>query len=330
MVGVGSGPGAAAIVGELLSLLASLARGRRCVLLASESDARALVDGPELLRGCVTLTPTAAVVWTGERAERIRDWEGAPQPFLSDDGAVLVLPLARGGVAVEDPGYGALTEPGAADLLLLCASLAATALHTAARSREAAERHRALEQTRDRLREQAVLLRDLAVVDELTGLYNRRFLDSRLGYELERLQRYGHPLSVMLFDVDHFKRVNDRHGHLVGDAVLQHLARVGLEAVRRVDLLARFGGEEFAVLLPCTEAHGARIAAERLRERIERTPATTDEGAIGVTISVGVATADGAWQPDVQGLIRAADQALYRAKAGGRNRVVACTAEELA
>ena len=173
-----------------------------------------------------------------------------------------------------------------------------------------------------------MLLRDLAVVDDLTGLYNRRFFDTRLSYELERFVRYRHPVALALLDVDHFKEVNDTHGHLVGDAVLRHLAQLGLGSIRCVDLFARFGGEEFALLMPSTGLEGGRISAERLRQAISETPALTDAGLVGITVSAGVAAADGSWSGDPEGLVRAADQALYRAKAAGRDRVVLCPSEE--
>ena len=314
----------AAVVGDVLALLTALARGRRSVILVSERNADAVLGTAMPPGGEATLAPTAVLAWRGDSADLIRDWQGAQQPFMSKDGGRLVLPHPAGGVVVEDPGYAALSTPQLGMLLQLAVGLAATAIQMAVRTRDANDRARSLEQTRHRLREQAVLLRDLAVVDDLTRLYNRRFLDSRLDYELQRYHRYGAPLSLVLLDVDHFKSVNDEHGHLIGDVVLQHLAQLGLSAIRRVDLFARFGGEEFALLLPSTDVEGARLTAERLRQTIGSRPALTDIGPVPITISAGVATARAGWTGDAEHFIRCADQALYRAKAEGRNRVVLC------
>ena len=313
---------------ELLTLTASLARGRSGVVLVSEREARAVMGRPGLTGERLSLGPTASLAWRGCAADLIRDWEGAERPFVTNDGAWLLLPLPSGGVAIDEPGYASLAHPSLVDLLQLCAGLAATTVQMAVRTRDANDRARSLEQTRNRLREQAVLLRDLAVVDELTGLYNRRFFDTRLAYELERFLRYQHPVTLALLDVDHFKAVNDTHGHLVGDAVLQHLARLGLGTIRRVDLFARFGGEEFALLMPSTDLERGRVTTERLRQLVARTAALTSAGPVSVTVSAGVAAAEAEWSGDAEGLVRAADQALYRAKASGRNQVVWCRRED--
>ena len=323
-----AGRAPALALAELLALAARLARGRRCVVLVTEHEARAVVGRSALPAQEIELGPGASMAWSGRAADLIRDWEGAERPFVTNDGERLVLPLPTGGVAIDEPGYAALSDRRMVDLLQLAAGLAAATVQMAARTREASERARSLEQTRHRLREQAVLLRDLAVVDDLTGLYNRRFFDTRLSYELERFHRYQHPLALVLLDVDHFKAVNDAHGHLVGDAVLQHLARLGLGAIRRVDLFARFGGEEFALLMPSTDLSGGHISAERLRRVVAETPALTQTGLVRVTVSAGVAAAEESWDGDPEGLVHAADQALYRAKAAGRDRVVVCSREE--
>lgn len=162
-------------------------------------------------------------------------------------------------------------------------------------------------------------LRRLSTTDGLTGLFNRRHLDETLAIEMERALRYNSPLSIMMFDVDHFKRFNDEHGHDQGDRVLQAIAQSLQEHVRKVDVPCRYGGEEFLAILPGTNQAGAIIVAERLRHSIEQ---LTVDG-LRVTISIGVATipALDAHRPDL--LIEAADQALYRAKHAGRNQVVA-------
>jgi diguanylate cyclase (GGDEF)-like protein len=163
-------------------------------------------------------------------------------------------------------------------------------------------------------------LRDLAERDGLTGLFNRRHFDQTLRAELLRNAREQRPLSLLLVDVDHFKHFNDTHGHLAGDACLCTVARcVGRCAGRPADVAARFGGEEFAVLLPCTDAPGALRVAEQVRAAVA---ANAADNGTPVTVSVGAATLwpQAGTRPDE--VIAAADGALYAAKAGGRDRVV--------
>jgi len=161
----------------------------------------------------------------------------------------------------------------------------------------------------------------LACVDSLTGLLNRRAMRSALDGELARSQRYGHPLSLVMMDIDHFKSINDRHGHAGGDEVLRKVSAVLSEAQRRSDLCARWGGEEFLIALSCTDAPGAVIAAERFRRAIEAAViGSAHSGRIVVTASLGVATLQSA--ESIEACLERADRALYAAKAGGRNRVV--------
>ena len=158
----------------------------------------------------------------------------------------------------------------------------------------------------------------LSVTDRLTGLFNRLKLEEAFDSELERAKRYGHPLSVVLFDVDHFKQVNDSFGHQVGDEVLVSVAQLTKDNVRAIDVAGRWGGEEFLLLCPETELSGAMAMAEKLRSAIE----TFDFPAVGrITASFGVAEA----KPDESeaSLTHRADEALYQAKGSGRNRVVA-------
>ncbi|RMF18808.1 MAG: GGDEF domain-containing protein [Gammaproteobacteria bacterium] len=165
-------------------------------------------------------------------------------------------------------------------------------------------------------------LRDQSIRDSLTGLYNRRFLDDRLNTEISRCERNETPLAVLLIDVDYFKNINDTWGHPVGDRVLIKLAALMHAAVRESDLVCRYGGEEFVMVLPDITPDQAIERAESLRQRVEETAFIIDEegNRLDLTISIGVA-----WYPDMghKGgqLIRAADIALYRAKRGGRNRV---------
>jgi diguanylate cyclase (GGDEF)-like protein len=170
-------------------------------------------------------------------------------------------------------------------------------------------------------------LAELSETDALTGIANRRQFDRRLAEEWLRALRHGLPLALLLIDVDHFKRFNDRHGHPAGDACLRRIAGLLVRRARRPDeLVARFGGEEFVVLLPHTDAEDARVQAERCRDAIDGAAIPHDDSPLGpsVTLSIGIATIPvDADEHDPQQLVRLADAALYRAKREGRHRVVA-------
>lgn len=162
----------------------------------------------------------------------------------------------------------------------------------------------------------------LVVTDPLTGLPNRRALGEFLEREADRARRQRHPLSVLLIDIDHFKGVNDRLGHLAGDDALRTLAGVVGRLVRRDELLARYGGEEFAVVMPAADAAEAARGGERLRAGVEAHPFAFAGTDYAVTVSVGVGTAAAGEDPDPSVLLARADANLYVAKRGGRNRVV--------
>ena len=162
----------------------------------------------------------------------------------------------------------------------------------------------------------------LAHTDPLTDLLNRRALTERLAGELDRARRYETTISLLMIDLDHFKRVNDTHGHLTGDDVLTEFGALLQHAVRSVDVVARYGGEEFTIVLPETAQPGAIAFAERIRERVEAHVFVEREGlALQLTSSIGVSTFPMPGVNSVEELFQRADQALYRAKAEGRNRV---------
>ena len=172
-------------------------------------------------------------------------------------------------------------------------------------------------------------LRDAASKDFLTGLSNRRAFEETARQELQRWQRGREPLSLLMIDADHFKRVNDAHGHGTGDDVLRALARAVQDQVRELDVAARLGGEEFVVLLPSTDAVGGRAAAERIRTCVEALRVTAPDGStVRFTVSIGVAeaTRDAA---SVELLLQRADDALYEAKRRGRNRSVVAHAVDV-
>lgn len=163
---------------------------------------------------------------------------------------------------------------------------------------------------------------DAALRDALTGAYNRKHFGEAIATEIAYTLRHQAPLSLILFDIDFFKKVNDTYGHVAGDAVLVQLARFVSAAVRREDLFARYGGEEFAILARGTEGDAAAAFADRLRTGIEALAITHEGRALRVTVSIGVASAPAADIATSQDLITRADEALYAAKHGGRNRVV--------
>lgn len=156
--------------------------------------------------------------------------------------------------------------------------------------------------------------------DALTGLANRRAFDEALGEAFARMRRLGESVLLFMLDIDHFKRVNDTHGHAAGDEVLRTIGRTIASGVREVDKAFRIGGEEFAVLVIGTDVPGAQVVAERLRAAIAARPVATERAAVPVTTSIGIALADSTMQPAQ--LLEAADAALYAAKSTGRNRVV--------
>lgn len=175
--------------------------------------------------------------------------------------------------------------------------------------RDITENHR----TRERLER-------LATTDALTELWNRAYFMGTIRKEMERARRYGEPFSLLMLDLDHFKRVNDTRGHAAGDAALRHVAAIFRKSLRQTDIAGRVGGEEFSILLPHTDLAAALVMAERLRSTIENTPADYNGTEIPLTSSIGVAVYDREIA-DEDALMLLADEALYAAKKGGRNRV---------
>jgi diguanylate cyclase (GGDEF)-like protein len=160
-----------------------------------------------------------------------------------------------------------------------------------------------------------------AVTDQLTTLYNRRAFASMGEKEVGRARRYQRPLALILFDIDHFKNVNDTHGHLVGDQVLRILAEKVTRTTRSTDIVCRYGGEEFIVLMPEAGREEALAMAERLREMVSGITVVTPGGTLFLTISLGVAELGSGNEETLETLILRADRAMYQAKAAGRNTV---------
>jgi diguanylate cyclase (GGDEF)-like protein len=172
---------------------------------------------------------------------------------------------------------------------------------------------------------QEQLLRQLyeaSVTDALTGANNREHFDTQLRMELSYARRHGTDLALVMFDVDHFKRVNDGYGHPVGDEVLVEISKVARRVIRNEDVFARYGGEEFALILRGITLEGAKAVGERLREHIAALSVMTDKGQLKVTVSVGCASFATTPEQTAEAIVQTADKRLYIAKHGGRNRVV--------
>jgi diguanylate cyclase (GGDEF)-like protein len=159
----------------------------------------------------------------------------------------------------------------------------------------------------------------MTITDGLTGIHNKRYFVEQLDRELSRASRHGRPLSIVLCDIDHFKAVNDEHGHLAGDHVLKEVAQLARERLRPDDVLARYGGEELAIILPETDLEGGVRIADDLRRILAAASFVFEDEAIDVTVSCGVAQLDPAWS--AHEFVREADGQLYEAKRSGRNRV---------
>ncbi len=157
----------------------------------------------------------------------------------------------------------------------------------------------------------------LTTIDGLTQIFNKRYFLEMLERELSRAKRYRRELSLLMFDIDHFKSINDSYGHLAGDYVLKQLSTAVKGKIRREDVFARYGGEEFAIILPEIDGPGALVMAEKIRKLIEKTAFKFEETKIPVTVSVGIATSTEA--DDAASLIKRADERLYDAKNAGRN-----------
>jgi diguanylate cyclase (GGDEF)-like protein len=253
-----------------------------------------------------------------------------------ETGALLLLALVLAAVAptLRDALLSSLTLAGCAALVPVVAGPGLVPVVTTefflvpglaiacllVRLREQADRsawalRHELEAERERLAH-------LACTDALTGVHNRRSFMDRLAAAASLGARHGRPVSVLLLDVDHFKAINDTHGHPVGDSTLRALAATCLRSLRDGDCVGRLGGEEFAVLLPETDGAGAVVIGERLRAALARTEVPASGVRLRFTVSVGVASLDAA-ADDAEKLLHRADEALYAAKRGGRNRVKA-------
>lgn len=170
-------------------------------------------------------------------------------------------------------------------------------------------------------------VQELAIIDGLTGILSRRYFLERLGEELKRSKQFRYSFAFLMVDIDHFKEYNDRYGHLVGDVILKETAKIIKDSLRQIDLVSRYGGEEFSIILTETDRTGAMLAAERIRHSLESRHIRAYDEDLKVTISVGVSVFPSHGR-DIHELIDKADQALYWAKQAGRNRVCVYESEK--
>ncbi len=179
----------------------------------------------------------------------------------------------------------------------------------------------------DHLRDNVQNSIEMAITDALTGLHNRRYMETHLATLADQAATRAKPLALMMLDIDFFKSINDRYGHDAGDDVLREFAVRIRKSIRGIDLACRYGGEEFVIVMPETDLHVAGMVAERLRRSIAGEPFSIEKGTkrLDVTISIGIATLEIKGEA-ISDVLKRADQALYRAKNDGRNRVVAAAA----
>src|SRR4051812_21209253 len=282
--------------------LASERRRLARVLRAADQDVVEVGEPDEALECCRAWAPDVALIHVDCAGDLVCELKSDPDAYAT---AIVMIERPRLDAARALEGM----RSGVQDYLIEPVSDGEVLTRV-----EAAARTKALQQE---LVAQGARLESLLREDGLTGLSNRRAILTQLGGMVSAARRHGHPLSIAICDLDHFKRINDRHGHKAGDAVLVAAAHAMGAHLRAEDQLGRLGGEEFLVLLPDTDAAAAHSAAEKLRGEVARAG-----GPVAVTVSIGVATWDGETPED---LLHRADEALYAAKEAGRDHVMAAT-----
>ena len=285
-------------------VLGALAWIAAVMTLAPEASAMRMTIGAGIVAVYAALT--AAELWTERRRTLQRRWPAIVVPVLH--GFVLMLPILLGDLLhPHDDLFGSSIWVKAFAIELVLYAVGTVFVIFMLVSERAVTVHKTA-----------------ASVDPLTGLFNRRGFAEACGRVIERESSAGRPVTVMIFDIDHFKSINDRFGHPAGDEILKLFSAVVVNNVRISDLSGRIGGEEFAALLPCPLEEGV-IVAERVREAFEASGIVDETGPVDTTVSIGVAGGPAGTELEV--LLAAADTALYQAKRSGRNRVEA--AEEL-
>lgn len=249
---------------------------------------------------------TAHELWSERRKSLQRRWPSVIVPLLH--GFVMLLPILLGDLLLTESGFASIWVTAFAINLVLYAVGTVFIIFMLVSDRTVRAHKNA------------------AAVDPLTGMFNRRGFAEATSRMIQREAAAGRPVTAMIFDIDHFKSINDRFGHPAGDEVLKVFASIVTNSLRMSDLSGRIGGEEFAALMPCA-VEEAVVAAERVREAFETCGVVVDDGPVATTVSIGVAGGPAGTELDI--LLAAADTALYQAKRSGRNRVQAATEEPL-
>jgi diguanylate cyclase (GGDEF)-like protein len=278
-------------------------------------------DDIDRLVGIVRLAGALSDIWVrADAAEALRQAKALGRAILGSSEALLEPVLARTAAAIPAVAELFDLKLGSSDEI---ASILEQATETLVNVTLRASRQADMARVAiDDLKERSRVIEEASQRDKLTGLYNRARFDEYLNEQFAMAQRTGKPLSVIMVDVDHFKQVNDTHGHPAGDRILVAVSGSLGGRLRPRDLVARYGGEEFVLILPETDAAGAKVVAERTRQKVEGLATEAGVAApVRVTISLGCATVGPAPYGNARELLGAADRALYAAKRGGRNRV---------
>jgi diguanylate cyclase (GGDEF)-like protein len=254
-------------------------------------------------------------------------------PPEANSRAIISLPLRSSGhvlgcLVIHSAKPGRFT-PLDCYLASLVAAHVVSALENIFTRRQLREASRRYHEQEQKLMELHRQLQKLAHTDELTALYNKRRLQSQLENEVSRARRYGSKISCLMIDLDRFKPINDTHGHMAGDQVLAELGSIFRKSSRESDFIARYGGDEFTILLPQTDARGALCAAEKLRRKVEEHRFDLGNGQqVSLTLSIGVTTSPDQGPLDAHQIISRADEAMYLAKRAGGNAICASTCDE--
>jgi diguanylate cyclase (GGDEF)-like protein len=285
-------------------LLGALAWIAAVMTLAPEASALRMTIGAGIVAIYAALT--ASELWTERRRTLQKRWPAVVVPVLH--GAVLMMPILLGDfLRPRDVAFGSSIWVTIFSIELVLYAVGTVFVIFMLVSDRAVTAHKTA-----------------ASMDPLTGMFNRRGFSEATARVIEREAHAGRPVTVLIFDIDHFKSINDRFGHPAGDEILKLFSTIVINSLRLSDLSGRIGGEEFAALLPCSLEEGV-LAAERVREAFADSGIVVDDGPVDTTVSIGVAGGPAGTELEV--LLAAADTALYQAKRGGRNRVEA--AEEL-
>lgn len=305
---------------SVLNAMAGLSGATLAQLAIPQHRARGFLSSYDEEPTRIILGPTAQIVWDEALLERARVSEDDTPRLRTAEGLVW-FPIRSGAILLHRTSLESLDDEFIHRTLCVLAYQADTIERYTCELHESQCRIEAQERLHTQLLERNMFLRERAMIDELTGLYNRRFFERSLAHELERFHRYGHSLGVILINIDHFRELNDTYGHECGDLVLRHVAKVLRETVRTADLVARYDSVQMVLLMPDTDLAGSQILAERLRARIESTPFDIEGKRLVVTVSVGATAVEGHFNGSLEQVLQVTDAALHLAKSEGRNRV---------